>query len=180
LMWEHFAGLIRKTGVSSVTSRSLPPPFVSEVCAHIERFSHKGVPELLEFIRKAGWQGEWGSEALMPLDFTPDNLFVRENRLSFIDPWKQGTYLGNPAVSIGQCATLMQLYHMREAVNMADMLKINCMERIPKLLGCDTTATECAFNLGATLQLVLSSYVRRESHPFLAAKFMGCARAFWS
>lgn len=181
LLWRHFRDALGKTVVmrGDWNSGGLPR-FVAEVCTHIERFSHAGVPALLEEMGKADWTGEWGMPALMLLDFTPDNLFVSEAALSFIDPWKQGTYLGHPAVSIGQFSCLMRLYHMKDSKEASRMLEEHCLAEMPSILGCEVSAVSRAFNLGQTLQLVLSSYVRRESERDLAAQLIAQAHGLWT
>lgn len=177
LLWEHFLRVVQKTAVPAHEGGSVVTPFVEEVTEHIKRFSHEGVPELLELIQKADWTGQWGKRALMLLDFTPDNLFLHEAGLSFIDPWRQGTYLGHPAVSIGQFSSLMRLYHMKDDEKAAHMFEGRCLREMPMILGCDISAVKQAFNLGCTLQHVLSAYVRRELQPLLAAEFIAQAKA---
>lgn len=172
LLWKHFRQTILQTAAQANTSMVGLPPFVIEVTRHIERFSHGSVQSLLRVIRKSDWIGEWGKSAIMLLDFTPDNLFVNETMLSFIDPWSQETYLGHPAVSIGQFATLMQLYRMKDADEAVFMFKECCSAEIPSMLECDVSSVERAFRLGSTLQFVLSSYVRRESDPPRAAELL--------
>lgn len=178
LLWKHFRSIVGKTSTARVCQGQ--PPFIAELEGHIRRFSHMGVPELLELLRSIDWDGQWGRMSLMLLDFTPDNLFVDEKKLSFTDPWRQGTYLGHPAVSIGQFSTLMQLYQMQDALKATDILRLHCLSELPTMLGCDVFAVEKAYHLGCTLQYVLSSYVRRESDPELAARLMNRARVYWA
>jgi len=130
-------------------------------------------------MHQADWSGRWGASSLMLLDFTPDNLFVDENALSFIDPWLQDVYLGHPAVSAGQFATLMQLYKMKDSAEATNMLEERCEIEMPLMLGCDIAAVKRAFCLGSTLQLVLSSYVRQESDPSRSAELIVKANELW-
>ena len=180
LLWKHFSQTIVQTAAQQVSPHdAYLPPFITEVIRHIERFSCGGAPDLLRAIRGSNWIGEWGKPAIMLFDFTPDNLFVNAERLSFIDPWNQETYLGHPAVSIGQFVTLMQLYQMRNADEAARMLKERCVVEMPAMLDCDASSTERAFRMGSTLQFVLSSYVRRESDPPRAAELAREAYNLW-
>lgn len=179
LLWKHFRRAILQTTAQVDVSEVRPPPFVIEVIRHIERFSHGSVQDLLRVMQESDWTGEWGKSAIMLLDFTPDNLFVNEAGLSFIDPWSQEAYLGHPAVSIGQFVTLMQLYRMRDADKVARMLKERCVTEMPSMLGCDALSVERAFRVGSTLQLALSSYVRRESDPRQADKLAAEACKLW-
>ena len=95
------------------------------------------------------------------LDFTPSNLFVSKERISFIDPWAQKSYLGNPAISIGQFATLVcDVYCLEGAKKGAEMLRKFALQRFPPILGCTKTVIEHALGLGSALQFLLSAYVR--------------------
>lgn len=180
LLWEHFLRVVQKTAVPAHEGGSVVTPFVEEVTEHIKRFSHEGVPELLELIQKEDWTGQWGKRALTLLDFTPDNLFLHEAGLSFIDPWKQSTYLGHPAVSIGQLSCIIQLYHMKDSKEASRMLEERCFEEIPPILGCEISFAKRAFRLGCTLQFVLSSYVRCKSDAVQASQLMSRAHGLWS
>lgn len=179
LLWQHFRGVIQKTTVRTDTDGGGLPLFVAEVARHIERFSSGNAFGLLGLIKKSDWVGGWRTAALMLLDFTPNNLFVSAKALWFIDPWDQDTYLGHPAVSIGQFATLMRLFRMRDADEAARMLKERCVAEMPLMLGGDAVAAGRAFRLGATLQFVLSSYVRRESDPFRSTELLTEAYKLW-
>lgn len=180
LLWKHFRQAILQTTAQQVDTSDVGlPPFVIEVARHIERFSHGNVSDLSGALRESNWADERGKLAIMLLDFTPDNLFVNETRLSFIDPWSQETYLGHPAVSIGQFVTLMQLYRMRDADGAARMLKERCVAEMSSMLDCDVSIVERAFCLGSTLQFVLSSYVRCESDPSRAAELTAKACELW-
>ncbi|KKR05278.1 MAG: hypothetical protein UT32_C0021G0006 [Parcubacteria group bacterium GW2011_GWC2_39_14] len=179
LFWQYLRRVIGQTAVLSGTSGFQTPPFVQEVTRHIERFSHGAVPQILRMMRSSQWTGTCGKVAIMLLDFTPNNLFADESGLHFIDPWSQKTYLGHPSVSIGQFTTLMQLGGMKEAEAATLMIKKRCWEDLPAILGCDFLSIEQAFRLGATLQLVLSSYVRQESEPARAERYLTSALNLW-
>lgn len=119
--------------------------------------------------------------ALCLLDFTPSNLFVSKERVAFIDPWEQKSYLGNSAISIGQFVTLVRSVHKLANIDEGAEILLNfALQELPNILGCTKYTAERALNLGSTLQLVLSSYVRRESEPALAAKLMAQAHGLWT
>lgn len=147
LLWRHFKNSCIKTihTEENYSSSNQQPLFAVEVVRHIQRFLHAGISNLLEQVHQADWSGRWGVSSLMLLDFTPDNLFVDENMLSFIDPWLQDVYLGHPAVSVGQFATLMQLYKMKDAAEATNMLKERCETEMPLMLDCDITAVKELF-----------------------------------
>ncbi len=183
-LWNNFMHVVEKTATAkqggTQINKDALPEFVAEVLRHFERFSHSDVARLATRIRAADWTSSCSKKsALMLLDFTPDNLFVNKGILSFIDPWNQHTYLGNPAVSIGQFIELMKIYEMRHAEQAQDWLSAQCIAVLPKLLECDTSTIERALRLGATLQLVLSSYVRRESNQTRAAVLHTAAHNLW-
>jgi hypothetical protein len=76
------------------------------------------------------------SVAIMLLDCTPDNVFVDARRLSCIDPWEQATYLGHPAVSIGQFVTLARdVYALDGSVNGGASLEQFMSDELPGVLG---------------------------------------------
>ncbi|KKU68210.1 MAG: hypothetical protein UX89_C0006G0034 [Parcubacteria group bacterium GW2011_GWA2_47_16] len=182
LLLKRLMRIIKNT-VVEFPGRSLEnerPMFVDEVMSHMSRFTHQGVPELLALLKQSDWTGKWGKSALMLLDFTPDNIFLHAEGISFMDPWMQGTYLGNPAVSLGQFVASMQRADMADAQKVGRMFEDECVSKLPPLLGCDVLTVERSFRLGRTLQCVLSSYVRRESDKALAAIFMARAHGFWS
>ncbi len=178
LFWEHFKLVILKT-ISKSNNNGKIPLFVVEVVEFIEQFSNENTQRLLQLILNSDWINEKSAQAIMLLDFTPDNLFVNETSLSFIDPWRQDTYLGHPAVSLGQFATLVELYKMKDAERIAFILKRCYMVEISSMLGCSAAVSERAFRLGSTLQFILSSYVRYKSNPALAAELIEKAYRLW-
>lgn len=180
VLWSHFRQVVLQT-VAPMQPK-VPgglPGFVAEVVRHIERFSHGDVPRITESIKAHDWSSNWGRPAIMLLDFTPDNLFVNREALAFIDPWQQDTYLGHPAVSIGQCIALIRLYRMKDADQATNMLRDHCMKELPIMLNCDVLSVERALRVGLTLQLVLSSYVRQESDLSLANEILVEAGKLW-
>lgn len=160
-LWKHFKQAILKTVKADATIDG-PPDFASEIIRHIQRFSHGNVPNILKAVKRHKQVGRYAGRAIMLLDFTPDNLVVNETGLSFLDPWNQDSYLGHPAVSIGQFCALMRVYGMKDAEKSAKMLKACCVNEIPPIIGCDTASVEFAFRLGETLDLILTSYERQK------------------
>ncbi|MDO8599622.1 MAG: hypothetical protein Q7S02_05945 [bacterium] len=121
------------------------------------------------------------SVALMLLDCTPDNVFVDAKRCTVIDPWEQATYLGNPAVSIGQFVTLARdVYALRGAKKGGKLLEGFVTDELPGLLGCTPDTAAHAFQLGAALQFVCSAYVRRTSDPQTARVYLSRATAAYT
>lgn len=182
LIWKNYKDLIYATITSGKINSTYLPLFVVEVIKQIERFAYKNnILDILDLIKKADWKAKRGEKkSIMLLDFTPNNLFINGKNLSFIDPWHQSTYLGNPAVSIGQFATLAKLNKMKDSNKAFIMFKKRCLKEIPVILGGNTYDTELAFRLGSTLQFILSSYVRRESNPSLADKLLIKAHLLWT
>lgn len=124
------------------------------------------------------WDLESGQLMLMLLDFTPDNVFVTRDRLSMIDPWGQSTYLGNPAVSIGQFITLAEeVYGLPGAGEGCGLLRRFAFQEIPESLECSAKSVQVAFRLGVALQYILSAYVRIRTESELARAFANRAVA---
>ena len=117
--------------------------------------------------------------AICVLDFTPSNLFIFKEHATFIDPWRQKTYLGNPAVSIGQFVTLARLYRLRDAEAGATLLEDMARKNLPRILGATEDTVERGLRLGATLQYVLSAYVRRGSDPARSQELLESAHLLW-
>lgn len=179
LLWRKFIAVIIKTLKRSDIQIGEPSESITEVVKHLNRFSQSGTEELISLLEKSQLSADGQKVALMPLDFTPDNLFINQGSIYFIDPWRQGTYLGNPAVSIGQFITLTKLYKMLEADKITAFLRKRCFEELPVILGCGRQEIKTALRLGATLQLSLSSYVRQENSES-AAKLFDEAKSLWS
>lgn len=108
--------------------------------------------------------------ALMLLDFTPDNVFVND-KVSFIDPWKQDAYLGTPIPSWGQFTTLAEdIYHLPDSDRLtADLQALSYS--VGYNLGLDDSQIESQYLMGKALQYSLSAYVRRSSSPQMAQIF---------
>lgn len=176
-LWNNFDGLISKT-----ISNSKPLDaniYANEIISHMQQYMPAEIDMLTKIRNSSEALAIEGKAAIMLLDFTPDNVFLVEDRMFFIDPWKQETYLGHPAVSIGQFTTLVELYNMADSESNTKILIEKCFERLPKLLGCNKDSIEFALKLGSTLQLVLSAYVRQESNPNKSRELIELARKKW-
>ena len=118
---------------------------------------------------------EFDFASLMLLDFTPDNVFMQINKISFIDPWKQTSYLGHPAVSLGQFSTLAHdVYDLPNSKKGKEILQELAIVECSKILKCSEIVSLHAFNAGSILQYILSAYVRREKDKARAGEFL-CA-----
>lgn len=177
--WSFFKKIISKTVKQSGGEISMSL-FVTEVLYYIKIFFHGDVGSVLQKIKDHNWDHRWGNQSLTLLDFTPDNVFLMENRLAFIDPWYQETYLGHPAVSIGQFATLMCIYDMKDCMQGFKLLKQRCLQEMTGILQCDIESVETAFKLGMTLQYVLSSFVRQNTEPNRSVEFQKKASEIWN
>ncbi len=102
--------------------------------------------------------------ALFLLDFTPDNIFLKADGITYIDPWRQNTYLGHTAISIGQfIVSARDIYHLPNSSEGVEMLSNFALNTLPKVLGCKRYNIEQMLELGKALQLILSAYVRRNT-----------------
>ncbi|MFA5154983.1 MAG: hypothetical protein WC453_00965 [Patescibacteria group bacterium] len=179
ILWRNFQNLIIATRQKALVSANDSFLFISEVLSIIEKFGGQDEFGLLDLIKQADLSDDYGQSALMLLDFTPDNLFLNDGRLSFIDPWKQTTYLGHPAISIGQFLTLAKIYSLADNEKIADFLRSACLTELPAILGCSISSINKAIRLGVTLQLVLSAYVRQKSDPQSSNILKSEAKQLW-
>lgn len=150
--------------------------YVEEVTSHIARFSTDN--ELVDAIRRKSSVIPERS-ALMLLDFTPDNVYVRDESFRFLDPWDQRSYLGHPCVSLAQFATLARIYRLKDAEMLCTKWRTDSVQFYSELLACDESVSLDAYKLGETLQLTLSAYVRRNSDPSFASSLHSSANALW-
>lgn len=113
-----------------------------------------------------------GSHAtLMLSDFTPDNVFVQDEQVKFIDPWRQETYLGTPIPGIAQFITLVaDVYDLPGAAEMKGEFEALAY-RVGEKLGLTKDQVENQLRLGKAMQLALSSYVRIDENDTLAKQF---------
>lgn len=109
--------------------------------------------------------------SLMLLDFTPDNVFLFRGRALFIDPWLQESYVGHPALSLGQYATLALIYRLSGAEELAIKLHA-CARQLGKRIKLSSAMSDRAFFMGAGLQMVLSAWARRTSDPAFSQKLI--------
>jgi hypothetical protein len=172
-LWKHFWKIVRATLQNTANH-----PYEQEVLSGLRRFEWPG-RAIAERIQQSLIESKMEKQAVMILDFTPNNVFVSDERLLFVDPWAQSSYLGNPAVSIGQLATLACLSGMHDAKEGSRMLKELALEEFPRLLECKVGVINQGLRLGQTLQLTLSAHVRRETEPAYAAELIRQANALW-
>lgn len=112
---------------------------------------------------------------IMIQDFTPDNTFIYDNRVSFIDPWEQTTYQGSLIPSLAQFLTLaIEVYKLPAAIHAASRL-YSIIEEIGTLLGLSKEQQYAQQFLGSTLQYLLSGHARLEKEPATAAKYINKA-----
>lgn len=110
------------------------------------------------------------SSACLPMifDFTPDNVFINDGLVSFIDPWRQLTYVGSPIPSIAQFITLSDsVYHLPAAAENRKLFE-ELSHSTGKILGLDDDQITRQFKLGVALQLSLSAFVRINANPQLS------------
>lgn len=111
--------------------------------------------------------------SLFLLDFTPDNLFVVEDGVNFIDPWRQSTYLGHTLISFGQFITIAkEVYNLPGSEAGCKKLTNFCKDSLAFEMGINSTDANSLLWLGNILQNVLSAFVRNEdpAHSEIYAK----------
>lgn len=114
---------------------------------------------------------------VMIQDFTPDNVFVGDHSIAFIDPWQQATYRGSFIPSIAQYrANAVDIRGFRSAQASNEKL-LEAMHQIAAILKLDEDQLNIQQNLGEILQYTLSAYVRLESEPERALTYMEVVRA---
>lgn len=108
---------------------------------------------------------------LMLSDFTPDNVFLQNGLVKFIDPWLQDTYLGTPIPGLAQFIVLAaDVYHLPGAdEKKADFEGL--AYRIGEKLGLTEKQVRNQLRLGKAMQLALSSFVRIGKDDALAKQF---------
>ncbi len=171
---QRFLELVQQTIKSDNGCKNLNKS-ISEVTHYIKKFLRPLQPMLdrkllnafdapISFMTK--------NVGLMLLDFTPDNVFVNQSGIKFIDPWCQKSYLGHPGVSLGQFVALAtEIYRLAGSEDLLKRAEELLIPQISILMGSSNTETEKAYLLGQALQFVLSAYVRVESDPDLAGDF---------
>lgn len=113
------------------------------------------------------WSSDLQSErdSLFLLDFTPDNLFIQNDQIIFIDPWSQSTYVGCPIISLGQFVTLAKdIYSLPASIEGARLIQNFCQTVLSARLGISEIIAQKMFLLGQVLQYVLSASVRGEKN----------------
>lgn len=127
-------------------------------------------PNLLEEVAERFIKSDFEKSAsdistVMIQDFTPDNVFVQDAHVSFIDPWPQQTYRGSLIPSISQYYTnAAEVRQLPSAVQSAQKLQeiITYLGDIMDLSDAQV-AVQC--EMGRTLQYILSSFVRIHTDP---------------
>jgi hypothetical protein len=130
----------------------------------------------LERIDVAGMSSP--ASALMILDFTPDNLFLAEKSVSFIDPWLQASYRGTPLPSIGQFMTLAKYIYDLPGAKENYQQFVEMAYRVGGAMELSDGQATKQLYLGGALQYALSAYVRIEANPVLATEFAQMSRAY--
>lgn len=114
--------------------------------------------------------------SLMIMDMTPDNMFIDGDKVSFIDPWKQDIYRGSFIPSLGQFITLATEVYGLTAAREAHGELHRSIETIGHSLGLTHDQIHAQGMLGSALQYALSGFVRLESDPTLAGKYIKHAK----
>lgn len=112
-----------------------------------------------------------GASSFFLLDFTPDNVFIYDGHVQFIDPWEQETYRGSPIVNLAQFQTLAKDIYGLPGVEDAGELFEALFSKIGDKLGLSTYQVLAQRNLGAALQFSLSSFTRLHSDPEKAHEY---------
>lgn len=108
---------------------------------------------------------------LMLSDFTPDNIFLQDGQVRFIDPWLQDTYIGTPVPGLAQFITLAaDVYHLPGATQRKGDFE-DLAYRIGEKLGLTEKQVRNQLRLGKAMQLALSSFVRIGKDEAVARQF---------
>lgn len=122
-------------------------------------------PELLEDLQKINTPRIAGNySSLMLLDLTPDNIFVNNGRVKFIDPWRQTTYLATPIPGISQFVTLSEEIYEIPGFSDSKLNYSAFFEELKDILGLSDRQLRAQIYLGRALQFSLSSFVRIENN----------------
>lgn len=105
------------------------------------------------------------------MDFTPDNVFVNNQQVQFIDPWEQSTYLGSPIPNLAQFQTLARdIYELPGARN-ADKQFEDMFSTMAEALALSDEQVRRQRLLGSALQYSLSAFTRLYSNPEKAHEY---------
>ncbi|EET89909.1 MAG: hypothetical protein UNLARM2_0353 [Candidatus Micrarchaeum acidiphilum ARMAN-2] len=99
------------------------------------------------------------NSTIMVLDSTPDNFFVHNDSIKFIDPWPQSTYRGTMLPCIGIFTALLADVYQIPMAAQAQHLN-DLVGKVAKLLDLGEDKTRRQLALGRALQFSLSSFVR--------------------
>ena len=114
--------------------------------------------------------------SVMILDFTPDNIFINNGSIKFIDPWRQKNYLGTPLPALAQFITLAESVYKIPGFNEEALNYSELVQNIGKELELNPQAVAAQVYLGRALQFSLSSYVRISSNPEFSRKYAKLSR----
>ncbi len=109
------------------------------------------------------WRGI-NSYAIMPLDFTTDNIFLEWDKINFIDPWKQKNYLWLPHVSMAQFYAITHVYWFISQYEMDSYIK-NMVDVFDQSLDIDLSWWHTVAQIWVALQYILSAEARYEKFP---------------
>ncbi len=129
---------------------------------YTELFSHGVIDEFMQL----NFRGAASTiSTVMIQDFTPDNIFVQDESVAFIDPWAQQTYRGSMVPSMAQYYTnAVEVREFSSAVAAAPLLK-DALAQISSMLGLSDVQMGIQCEMGRALQYLLSSFVRIHSEP---------------
>ncbi len=97
------------------------------------------------------------------MDFTPDNVFFYNSKISYIDPWRQTTYRGSFIPSLSQFMTLaVEVYRLPGAIRARHDFE-KCISELGALLDLTPDQIKGQYQLGEILQYLLSASVRMET-----------------
>ena len=121
------------------------------------------VEDLLDKLNADNMSSDTAS--LFLLDFTPDNVFIYDGKVQFIDPWEQETYIGSTVPTLAQFQTLSRFVYELPGSKKSDPL----FEEMFKIMGAKLGLTKNQLIqqrlLGVALQFSLSSFTRLNSDP---------------
>ncbi|MDL2362983.1 MAG: hypothetical protein QFB86_01215 [Patescibacteria group bacterium] len=129
---------------------------------------HKGMNAQagLRALNKISFEGAYGDRsACFIADFTPDNLFFKNNNILFIDPWEQPVYRGACMINISQFKTLSTVIYDLPGSLKAASAYAEVEDGLGEELGLSDYSRTFQLNLGASLQYGLSAYNRFDTEP---------------
>lgn len=102
---------------------------------------------------------------IMPLDFTPDNIFMENGEFKFIDPWGQLSYTWFTTVSLAQFLTLLWIYELLDT-DRYELEMLNLNHEFKELFwDYPNNIFSSITDTGAILQCILSAKHRAIKRP---------------